>query len=567
MRLALPRSLVAALLASWTLLMASLASAMPVDLTKAPCTMARADAVRGTPRDRTCDPVAQYEAGDWRWYATSTPRSMHRLRVSVRQSRFDRVAVVFRYSDGREVRLQAGTGDYGSYWRLGGQLAFDAPERAVPVASVAVGFENAAWPHLLSASLEAPPQDTTASDARMIIVGASLALLALSAVGNILLGLATRRRGPFWHAGWAVAVLGWALMWTQAVLLFAPGLAGTTSSRLMTFFATAAISCAGSFLLTMTWSVIPRLLRVAVGAASIAVAIVGTAVALASGAILPVLANILEALIFLSGFLAISACGVGWHRRSRQARDVLLSFIVPLVAVLWSSSSDVGIVKTGQDGMLAVLLACALQTVWLTLVAGWRISKMRVERDAAVAGEAQMATLAHTDPLTGLLNRRGFVERAQHLLGRDHGIALILLDLDHFKKVNDQFGHDIGDQLLRAVGETLHHTVRDAVIGRLGGEEFGILASVSSEAARMLAARVLKSIASIRVPAGDTDVVPTASAGVAAGTSEPFNALYRLADRALYAAKARGRNCIVMGGSGDHRGSHHGGPDHQESAA
>ena len=144
-----------------------------------------------------------------------------------------------------------------------------------------------------------------------------------------------------------------------------------------------------------------------------------------------------------------------------------------------------------------------------------------------------LAELSRTDPLTGCLNRRGFSERLQHELAQGGDIALIHLDLNAFKAVNDRYGHAAGDELLRWVGSTLQALLRGSdATGRLGGDEFALLLpGVSAAEARVIADRTVATLAE-RVGS---------AAGVAwhpvDGRDE--DTLHRHADADLYAAKAR----------------------------
>jgi diguanylate cyclase (GGDEF)-like protein len=157
--------------------------------------------------------------------------------------------------------------------------------------------------------------------------------------------------------------------------------------------------------------------------------------------------------------------------------------------------------------------------------------------------------LAATDPLTGLANRRGGERHIANEISRAkrerRPLSCVLIDLDRFKQVNDTFGHQAGDQLLRDVSNLLRRTVRAYdILVRWGGEEFLlVLPGVDRDVARMLAERVR-----IAVEALDTHGLGpvTMSAGVAGFENDyDFAATLKTADRRLYQAKASGRNCVV----------------------
>ena len=161
---------------------------------------------------------------------------------------------------------------------------------------------------------------------------------------------------------------------------------------------------------------------------------------------------------------------------------------------------------------------------------------------------------AYTDPLTGLANRRRFDELLAAAVDRSHRdgrpVSLLVIDLDHFKAINDEHGHQAGDAVLREVAWVL----RDGVRGldepaRLGGEEFGvILPATDAAGARMLAERLRESVQALRAttPSGTPIAVTTSiGAGTVAGLAADAAELVRIADGALYAAKRAGRNRTV----------------------
>lgn len=172
---------------------------------------------------------------------------------------------------------------------------------------------------------------------------------------------------------------------------------------------------------------------------------------------------------------------------------------------------------------------------------------------AMVNSQARLRHLSDHDPLTGVLNARSFSRQCEHLmqLARREGgtFALLFIDLDHFKSVNDEHGHDAGDQVLRAVaGALLHRLRRTDLLGRVGGEEFVVFlpgADVTNALKVAEALRLDIQALRIRTVAG-VSLVITASVGVAADTGDgrPLSELQRQADQAMYQAKAGGRNRV-----------------------
>ncbi len=169
--------------------------------------------------------------------------------------------------------------------------------------------------------------------------------------------------------------------------------------------------------------------------------------------------------------------------------------------------------------------------------------------------EQQLEAASNTDVLTGVSNRRHFVSTAMVEMARARRegapLALLVIDLDHFKTVNDQYGHVAGDQVLRMVGGVCRDRSRPTdVVARLGGEEFAILLPGAGVAeASVVAEQVRLAIADTPVPVGgDVSVVATASIGVSVFASDDgdYQPMLARADTALYRAKRLGRNQVRM---------------------
>ncbi len=167
--------------------------------------------------------------------------------------------------------------------------------------------------------------------------------------------------------------------------------------------------------------------------------------------------------------------------------------------------------------------------------------------------EAKLEQEARTDSLTGIANRRYFLELAGHEFARARRykakLSALMLDLDHFKEINDTYGHQVGDLILTKLVQVCRNAMRgEDVIGRLGGEEFGILLpETTREKAGEVAERLRHAIASaeVRVEQGPP-VRFTASVGAATVRDDDpdIMALLGNADQALYAAKDAGRNTV-----------------------
>ncbi|PHP67547.1 GGDEF domain-containing protein [Zhengella mangrovi] len=158
---------------------------------------------------------------------------------------------------------------------------------------------------------------------------------------------------------------------------------------------------------------------------------------------------------------------------------------------------------------------------------------------------------ALTDGLTGMQNRRYFDDALAQYLEEfsriNRPVGLMILDLDHFKLVNDTHGHDVGDEVLKAVAACLREFTRyHDVVARLGGEEFAIVApNMDSDALTKFADRIRMAIGQLTISAGNVRIRITTSVGVAIWNGrENSDALYRRADAVLYKAKREGRNRV-----------------------
>ncbi|MEM7020846.1 MAG: diguanylate cyclase, partial [Pseudomonadota bacterium] len=163
--------------------------------------------------------------------------------------------------------------------------------------------------------------------------------------------------------------------------------------------------------------------------------------------------------------------------------------------------------------------------------------------------------LASTDPLTQLNNRRAFFAQADPVfkLAKRHNqpLSVVFLDIDHFKRINDSFGHATGDEALKAVANTLRATIRETdIAGRMGGEEFALLLpNTPATDAFQLAERLRQAIEALRLTYAARQLSLTASFGIAAQhDADTLEGLLSCADTALYQAKSSGRNQVVQVG-------------------
>jgi diguanylate cyclase (GGDEF)-like protein len=234
-----------------------------------------------------------------------------------------------------------------------------------------------------------------------------------------------------------------------------------------------------------------------------------------------------------------------------------LLYLVPVLLVTWYEGIEMGVVFIGAAMALRMLVELEQQpdiSVGVSL-----LNQLSFAVVAAIAmlayrrlrrSQEELARLATQDQLTQVLNARAFADRLTHELERNRRyprpLALLYLDLDDFKVINDSHGHQTGDAVLRLVADAMRSSVRQAdVVGRLGGDEFAVLmpetdAHLADSAAKRLAAglrNVFKGTPSV-----------TASIGVVSCTATDANTddLLRRADQAMYDAKRLGKDRVVQ---------------------
>lgn len=247
-------------------------------------------------------------------------------------------------------------------------------------------------------------------------------------------------------------------------------------------------------------------------------------------------------LFFLIGMVGGSMVTYSSHR----AMTIAAMTAVILPCTLWLYAQP-GRMALGMAVAATVFMAGAVRStgVLADAMRSRLLMSYQLRRAHAIADG-----MAHTDALTGICNRRAFIERGEQTLRlcqrEARPVSALLIDVDHFKKVNDAHGHAAGDLVLKQVGALLVAQCRQSdVCGRLGGEEFAVLlANTDAAAAAELAERFRLAIAAVSIPWQDQALGVTVSIGVAA-RSYDLETLLHHADMAMYRAKAGGRNATV----------------------
>ncbi len=296
----------------------------------------------------------------------------------------------------------------------------------------------------------------------------------------------------------------------------------------------------------MEKQILPRLLDRLLRATAIGVIVMGITGALLMAPDRPFALILYMGAILPPGLVYLLSLVVGLKRGSRTARFLAAGWVPTLVL-----SVDVGLRAAGlYDGTVfprySIFFTLAIASLVFSLGVATRFLSIRRERDQALVKARTLKELSERDPLTGLLNRRVVEDRFQML--REEGFStLAVLDLDHFKLVNDTLGHAGGDRVLQVAGRALTADDENIMAFRMGGEEFLLLVRGADPVRR---AEERRQQIARAVAMEDLGCLVTASMGLVelSGGALPgagFSTLYARADRLLYQAKASGRNRMV----------------------
>ena len=254
--------------------------------------------------------------------------------------------------------------------------------------------------------------------------------------------------------------------------------------------------------------------------------------------------TLINPVLMLGALLLLITALVAGVRGSRQAWFFLVGW-TPLLALTAMTSAQVTGALPTLDWLNDASIAMgAFEAIVLSLGLADRALTMRRDRDS-------VRVLADRDALTNLLNRRAWTEAANKMMtdtaNTNQPVALLFLDLDHFKVLNDRQGHSAGDRALVAVSEVLSHELRPSdLLGRYGGEEFvAMLQGVNQEQAEHVATRLCRRVHRLEIPVDQKDLLLSVSIGLAMRSlGDTLESLIERADQAMYYVKLNGRNHV-----------------------
>ncbi len=269
---------------------------------------------------------------------------------------------------------------------------------------------------------------------------------------------------------------------------------------------------------------------------------------------------------------------VRFRQGSRDAAVFAVAWSLLVLGMVGQALRDLGLVQHSTTTYYWPAFASFVEMIGILTAMGLKVRRLRVQKDKAESrylsqlesSKAELEVLvgqrtaelekakevaeleAKTDPLTGAHNRRSFFVEAQRCLSlahrKDQPLSLLMFDIDHFKSINDNFGHSMGDEALRQFSSTVAGSLRDMdVWGRLGGEEFALLLYENPQGGLQTAQRLLQKTRAINIPTASGELRFTTSIGIASlAHDEDIESLLNRADNALYQAKHQGRDCVVQ---------------------
>ena len=452
----------------------------------------------------------------------------------------DAVTLYVLHADGHIVRSGFTSADAGRHLRLGATLALPLTASASPPVRLLWYVEGAANMRgvLVGATLARDAELAETETLLAMLFGAFAGVAIALIVYNLALWGALRQAFQPIYCVFVFCLLGYAFSSSGALGQLLPGLDNNDRLRinaiLLAASSIAAIAFARAFFeprVFQGW--LRRASDLVIGALASSTMIYVT--------LAPWQLRVLDHYVLLAYVLLLALVATilvrAWQNRSNYLWLFAFAWGAPIVFAGVRIASALHLIGWSFWIDQSTIISMMLEALLSSLAIAYRIRLLSRERDEARVQEASARLLADTEPLTGLLNRRSFLARA---IGREGDQALLIVDIDHFKRVNETIGHDGGDEVLRAVARALRAAApADALVARIGGEEFAILAHTSS---RLVPETLLAALRRQRMP---FDITITASIGTCTGPmlrETDWKRLYCDADRALFAANAAGRD-------------------------
>ncbi|MES2988546.1 MAG: diguanylate cyclase [Pseudomonadota bacterium] len=467
-------------------------------------------------------------------------RSREPLNARIASLWQDKLSLHVLYSDGRMTTTTTDERGVTPLVQLGALVEHPLPRLQPEVVRLLWHVEGSANVRgiVLGARLSTGEQSEQANLAMAAMYAAFAGLCIALIIYNLALWGALRHRFQLYYCAMVTALLGYAFSSSGVLAWVFPELANNDRLRvnylLLGLTGASALVFARSFFEDRVFSG-----WLGCYTAAVAIAMAGVGVLFFVSAPFSVRsADTTFTLVFLGLATVVGpTLWQAWRKRSNYLWLFAVGWGLPIFMAVGRVLANLHLIPWNFWLDNSTILSMVIEALMSSLAIAYRIKLLRDERDWAIASEVMARRLADTDPLTGLLNRRAFLDQA---IGRPGEQQLLIADLDHFKGVNETLGHDGGDEVLRLFARLLRtHVPTGALVARMGGEEFAILSSVSEP----VEAEVL--LAKLRATRMPFDLLVTASIGGCRGpltNDVEWKALYRGADAALFEAKSAGRD-------------------------
>lgn len=450
--------------------------------------------------------------------------------------------VQFHYADGTVSEASFTSETARRYMSIGAIFEFPVPVRAAPLDGIYIEIKQSAnWRGVMIGAKLMPRSQSFELQSWLVALysafgGLSLALLAY----NLSLWVVIRHRFQLVYTAMVGALMAYTLTSSSLAMYFIPALGNNDRLRLnyvlLALSAVLAIRFMMSFFGAQVFG--SRLTKVANWVSGLTMLS-----ALAFALLAPWQGYLLDRVYFAmcsaALLLVFPIIYAAWRAKVSHLGLFVIAWSPPVLVSLLRAAYGVGWVDYNFWLDNGNLIALSIESLLSTMLIIARLRELSLDRDRARQGEITALRLANSDPLTGLLNRRAFLDRA---IGKPSRQRLLLIDIDRFKAINDRYGHDTGDRVLREVAAAIQ-SVRpaDSLAVRLGGEEFALL--VPEERAFLCPPElVLEAVRCQAMPFAAPVTISLGYAEGAIGTEADWKKLYRLADSALLRAKSDGRD-------------------------
>ncbi|WP_454598820.1 diguanylate cyclase [Qipengyuania sp. SM2507] len=468
-------------------------------------------------------------------------------------SDFTSMLVRFTYADGTQRLIDVDRQMAARNWFAGNRFNVPVPDEAARLVAVDTVVERP-YSAATSAKARILTQARSAemhylrSLAYVLVIG----LLVLPLIYDLLFYRILRQRFVLWHLGMVGAMTCYTLLQSGLIFELVPDLELGLRWRATALAFVLALSSA---VMVVRGLIEDRLLSRGMNAALIVAALIPILVkivALLGGEALRITVNawLMASLIPSAAIVAI-AVAVALARGSRGARWAAMGLSVLMAVGSLRLLVGLGLLEFGFALEDSVFVAMVVLAIFTSLGVGDRFLALRDDRDQARTQAIRLGQMANTDGLTGLANRRAFDMVARLKAGQ----GLLLADIDRFKAVNDEHGHQVGDAVLCRVAAILRDELNEqpgARVYRLGGEEFAVVADTADGQQLMQLAEKLR-LTLIRVDGPEFPVdlpAVTVSIGAVLGHGQLMHQAFADADAALYRAKDSGRDCSVLYNAG-----------------